>query len=344
MGKNQMVKHFLFSICALVMMVGLCERSTAASMLGDDEPVGLFQTLVEQNQQKMVKVFGAGAGQVDSFATGILVSGDGHVLTSQGVFLDGQQVRVVLNDGSSHSATVIRRNRVYQIALLKIDVETPDHFALSSDPVGEKGDWVLALTNAFKVADKDEPVSATAGIISLRTELEARLSQRDVAYDGQLVLIDAITSNPGAAGGAVITADNRLVGMVGKVISSSETNTRINYAVPSSVLLSFFNDEQKPEEEAESNPVGNADFGIVLFKMGGRSDPAYVDRVRSGSAAEKAELQPDDMIVSMAGEKIGTVKEYESVVKTLRANEEILIIVKRGVDLLRIQITPQEKK
>ena len=356
---NQMQDHSLFVRLDFWKSVRLCARAATGLLLlacllsvpdveaaPQERSGGLFQKLVDQNQPKMAKVFGAGAGRVDAFATGLIVSEQGHVLTSQGVFLDGREVNVVLNDGSEYQATVIRRNRVYQIALLKIAAETPEYFELSKDPVGEKGDWVLALTNAFRVADKDEPVSATAGIISLRTELEARLTTRDVAYDGQLVLIDAITSNPGAAGGAVITADSGLVGMVGKVISSSETNTRLNYAVPSSVLLSFLNDEQS--EEMVKDPVetatGNADLGIVLFKLGGRSDPAYVDRVRRGTPAAKAKLRPDDMIVSIAGEKIGTVKEYESAVKSLRAGEEIFIIIKRGTEILRLPITPQERK
>ena len=119
------------------------------------------------------------------------------------------------------------------MALLKISpTEELDCFSLSDSDVGQKGDWVIALSNAFKVASKSEPVSAMIGVISLRSSIEARLNQRDVAYKGPLVLIDAITSNPGASGGAVVTFDGDLVGMVGKLINSSETNTRLNYAVP----------------------------------------------------------------------------------------------------------------
>ena len=317
---------------------------TASSEIGNENEGGLFQQLVNANQPKMVKVFGAGAGRVDAYATGIIVSDDGQILTSQGVFLDGQQVRVVLNDGSNHQATVLRRSRVHQLALLRIAHPTPEFFELSADPVGKKGDWVLALTNAFKVADKDEPVSATAGIISLRTGMEARLTKRDVAYDGEMVLIDAITSNPGAAGGAVITADSQLVGMVGKVINSSETNSRINYAVPSSLLATFVSGEEVAEKPADQKPAGNADLGIKLFKLGGRSDPAYVDRVKRGSPAAEAGIEVDDMVVSIDGEKISSVKDYEAMMKNIRADEEVFIIVKRGVELLRLPITPRGKQ
>lgn len=306
---------------------------------------GFFQTLAAEAQTKMVKVFGAGAGRVDSFATGIIVSEDGKIITTQGVFLDGREVRVVTSDGVSHPATILRRNRISQMALLQIDRGTPEHFKLSTEAVGDKGDFVVALTNAFKVADHEEPLSATAGVISLRSSIQAWLNKRDLAYAGELVLIDCITSNPGAGGGAVIMGDGNLVGMVGKVINSSETNTRLNYAIPSSVLLEFVNGTLKEETQKETVEAGgNAELGIVLFKLGGRSDPAYIDRVRRGTPAKKAGLKPDDMVVQLGGEKITTVKAYGEALSKLRAGEEIFIIVKRGRELKRIAITPTEKK
>lgn len=331
---------------ALTVLLALMISSLATHAFSQDADVqtSFIQQTIEATQPKMVKVYGAGAGRVEGFATGILISGDGKILTSQGVFLDGRQVKVVLANGAEYQATIMKRDRVYQLALLKIQAETPDHFELSAEPVGEKGDWVVALCNAFKVADKDEPVSATLGIISLRTTMEARLTKRDVAYLGELVLIDAITSNPGSAGGAVVTADGRLVGLVGKIINSSETNTRLNYAVPSSVLAKFV--EGKTDAIVATKPVEvsqKADIGVVLFKFGGRRNPAYIDRIIRGSPAAKSKLKTDDMIISIGGNKIGTVKDYANVLETLRPDEEVLMIVKRGVEMVRIRITPRAK-
>lgn len=329
-------------VIAMMVVFGLVAKASA-----QEDTNSFVQKTIDAAQLKMAKIYGAGAGNVDGFATGIVVSDDGKVLTTQGVILDGKRVRVVLADGSSHIATILKRDRIRQIALLKIQAETPNFYELSDKPVGEKGDWVFALSNAFKVADKEEPVSATLGIISLRTTIEARLTKRDVAYKGEMVLIDAITSNPGAAGGAVVKADGNLVGMIGKVISSSETNTRLNYAVPSSALLAFVEGKENSVEDAKeptAEVAKNAELGIVLFKFGGRSNPAYIDRVRRGSPAATAKLKTDDMIIAIAGNKIGSVRDYNSTVETLRPDEEILMIVKRGVEILRIRITPTAKK
>ena len=334
---------WLFAILALLSFTTLTETCFSQD--------NFLPQLIKSCQPKMAKIIGAGAGRVDGYASGILVSSDGLILTSQGVFLDGMQVRVELSDGESYPATILRRNRTLQLALLKIEANRDlDFFQLSDKPVSEKGDWVVALSNAFKVANESEPMSAMIGIISLRSSIEARLNDRDVAYKGPLVLIDAITSNPGAGGGAVVNAKGQLVGMIGKLINSSETNTRINYAVPSSTLKQFT--ENKIEQAAttmastESSKVllGQADLGIVLFSMGSRNDPAYIDRVRRGSPAAKLRLKPDDLVVALDGVQIGTVQEYQKTVERLTPDVEVTIVVKRGSKLQRMEITPGKKK
>jgi len=307
--------------------------------------------LIEQCQPKMAKIVGAAAGRVDGYASGIVVGADGLILTSQGVFLDGSQVRVELSDGESYSATILRRDRTLQLALLKIEHDRElDFFQLTDQAIGEKGDWVVALSNAFKVANQAEPMSAMMGIISLRSTIEARLNDRDVAYKGPLILIDAITSNPGASGGAVINAQGQLVGMIGKLINSSETNTRINYAVPNAILKQFV-DGQLPEmgsadltTDSDAETSGQADLGIVMFAVGSPNDPAYIDRVQRGTPAAKLRLKPDDLIVAVDGVQVGSVKEYQKVVDRLVPGVEVVLVLKRGSKLLRMEITPQEKK
>ena len=307
-----------------------------------------LQSTIDGAQPAMVKVFGAAAGKVEGVATGFAVSKDGLVLTSQGVFLDGKRVRVVLADGSSYTASILKRDRQRQLALLKIDAELSNWFELSEKSIVQQGDWVVAICNAFKVADKAEPISATLGIVSLQSEMDAKLSKRDYAFRGELFLIDAITSNPGAAGGAVLTADGRLAGLVGKIINSSDTNTRLNYAVPCNVLHAFVNGDEKSSNSvaAEAPEVEKeiGELGIQVFLQGGRKSAAYVDRVRRGSPAAKAGMKADDVIVSINGEKIATVKDFQDTIKTLAVGEEVLLIYKRANQLVRQKLVPVAKR
>ena len=316
------------------------------SVASGQNALSAFDEAIQFAQKRLVKVYGATAGRVDGYSTGIIVSDDGMILTMQGVYLNGRNIRVTMSDGTQHQASVIRRNRELQLALLRIEHPTQEYFQLTDQDIGEKGDWVVALSNAFKVADGVEPMSVNLGVISLRTTIEARLNPRDVAYRGPLVLIDAITSNPGAGGGAVVTIDNRLVGMIGRVINSSETNTRLNYAVPNAVLKAFVDGtlESSAEPTLVKRSDKKAELGIRLFRLGGRQSPAYIDRVVPNTPASEAKLRPDDLVISLAGEKIGTVREFDKAMETIEPGQEIIIIVKRGLQLIRIPMTTIEKK
>lgn len=310
------------------------------------QPSNFVQSTIEKSQPAMVKVVGASAGRVQGATTGFIVSDDGLIISVQGVYLDGKRVQVILSDGNKHVASILKRDRRRQLALLKIQTKTPNYFQLADRPIVEQGDWVVAVCNAFKVADKDEPISATLGIVSLQTKMEAKLSKRDYAFWGEMFLIDAITSNPGAAGGAVLTVDGRLAGMVGKIINSSETNTRLNYAVPCDVLKKFVDGDPKldlTDATENKNGVSEAlpgELGIKIFRLGGKNGPAYVDRLKRGSVAAKAKMKTDDLIVSIDGEKIGNVKDFDEAAKKMKAGQEVLVIYKRGSKLVRARLIP----
>lgn len=313
------------------------------SLNAQNELNGVFREAIAASQKRVVKIFGAGAGRVEGYASGIIVSNDGKIVTMQGVFLDGQQVRVTLHDGTIHQARVLKRDREQQIALLKIDLETPDFFELSEQSVGGKGDWVVTVSNAFKVADKREPLSVNLGIISLETSMTASMASGDIAFKGDMVLIDAITSNPGAAGGAVVTMDGKLVGMIGKIITSSETNTRINYAVPNASIKTFIEGEIVQVAETPEKSTKPADLGLRLFRIGGNREPAYIDRVRSKGPAGEVGLRPDDLVISLSGAKIATIKDFDDALKKIAPGDEVIVVVKRGESLLRVVMTAVEK-
>ena len=181
------------------------------------------------------------------------------------------------------------------------------------------------------------------GVISLRTSISVKQGRREIVYDGPLILIDAITSNPGAGGGAVVTAQGDLVGMIGKVIESNETNTRLNYAVPQENLYNFLHGLTDPAIASTSENKQKCDLGLRLFRLDGNKSPAFVDRVTRGGPAGTAGIKPDDLIISIAGETIGNIADYNEVVDLLVPNEEIVIVVKRRNDLLRVKVVPAVK-
>ena len=231
--------------------LALALSAYSLSVHADDSADDPVEKAIHIAQQRVVKTYGAKVGRTPGYASGVIVSRDGKILTANGVYLNGQRVRVVLPDGSAHTATIERRSRELQLAVLQIEAKTPQYFDLSQAAEIEKGDWVLTVTNAFKIADGAEELSTSLGIVSLKTRLEARRGTQRFPYEGEVLLIDSITSNPGAPGGAVISANGQLVGIIGPNLESGSTGTRINYAIPVAVVRQFF-------EGKSLQPVVNA--------------------------------------------------------------------------------------
>lgn len=304
---------------------------------------GAFADAVAVAQKRTVKIYGAGIGRSPGYGTGLIVSAGGEILTANGVYLSGQTLRVTLADGKTHEATLVRRSQELQTALLKIDAPTPDYFDLADMPASEQGDWILAVSNAFKVADGDEPLSVNIGVLSLRMKLDARRGLQDFPYEADVLLYDAITSNPGAAGGAVVTAEGKLLGMIGRVIEAKSTNTRLNYAVPVDLLGKFVRGEETTPMVA-AVPGNKSDLGIRLFALGGRKAPAYIDRIIPGSPAAAAGLKSDDLVVSIGGQVVRDSGEFRRIAESLAIGQEVVVEVKRKNDLVSVKLTPVADK
>jgi len=79
-------------------------------------------------------------------------------------------------------------------------------------------------------------VSVLHGVIEARTDLPRRRGAFELSYSGDVYVVDAITNNPGAAGGAILTYNGKLLGMIGKQVRNAKTNTWVNYSLPIDVL------------------------------------------------------------------------------------------------------------
>lgn len=329
---RQSIARFLLSILIV---------SSASVRAQEPTDNGPFADAVALAQKRVVKIYGATIGRSPGYATGIIVSPDGQIITASGIHLSEGQVRVTMPDGSIQQAEVVRRSNSLQTALLKVGVPTPDFFAISPQPAAKKGDWVLAVSNAFKVAEGSEPLSVNIGVLSLRVRLDARRGYTDFPYEDDVFLIDAITSNPGAAGGAVVNSQGELVGLIGKVIEGKTTGTRLNYAVPADLLQKFVNGEEQPAPAVAQAPMGGkGELGIRLFALGGRKAPAYIDRVLPGSPAAEAGLKNDDLVVSINGEVVRDAGDFRRITETLIAGVEVTLEVKRKNDLISVRVKP----
>jgi len=305
-----------------------------------------FRDAMDYAQKRCVRLYGGGAGREHGYATGLLVSPDGLILTAQGIYLGSDSLRAVLPDGRRCEAKEVRRSEKLQAALLQVEAKTPLYFNLADEARVEQGDWVFAVSNTFNVAAANEPLSVCLGVVSLRAEMEARHRKQDVPYEGEMLLVDAITSNPGSPGGAVCTLDGKLVGMIGKLFQSVNTRTRINYAVPADMLRRFVegkDDKEEtppPVEPAEPPPGQGAYVGIRLFKLSGDKAPAFVDAVAPGSPAQAAGIRKDDLLLTIGQEVVRNCRECDEALARLRPGQEVKVMLKRGMTIQSLMLTP----
>jgi len=332
--------------------------------------------VAREANQKLVKLYGAGGFKgLPSYGTGILVSPDGYILTVNNHILTTQDLRVRLADGRFfHNCKVVAREPDLDVALIKIDDKAVDklaHFNISqaaTAPLAQNGDWVLAFSNQFQIATGNEPMSVQRGTIQAYTELRGRRGIFQAPYNGEVYFIDAIICNPGAAGGAVTNRRGELVGIIGREIKNTLSDTWINYAIPIQAKVELlFEDKEKAvmvsladfvrkgmdgtykisKGRPKDREAGDGYTGIVLVPNVVQVTPAYVEEVIPNSPAAKAGLRPDDQIVYVDGELVQSIKAFKEIVKYAQPGNELVLEVQRGNRLatvrLKVEKHPQIK-
>lgn len=313
--------------------------------------------------RRVVKLYGAGIGDERGYATGTVVSSDGLVVTALGLFLETVNLRAVAPDGHVYHAECVYRDEYRQLALLQLDrhpenADTDASVDQQMAPIQleafkpaegaglRAGDWVFSVGNNFKVADGDEPVSVLKGIVSARTRIDALHGGEPFPFRGDVYVLDALTSTPGAPGSALIDLDGRWVGLIGKIVTARQTNTFLNYAYPIEEVKAFLRDAKAGANAATRPAVVDAPagyHGIRLSKIAYRRQLPFVQSVAAGSPAAAAGVKPDDLIVSANGTAIPHARVFNELGERLHAGDELSLIVKRGEQLVPIRFKLMEQ-
>lgn len=327
------------------------QSCSAAPSVAATSPSDVLETTLA----KVVKIYGSGGvHNLEGYGTGLLVSPSGHIVTVWSHLLDSGDVNVVLNDGRRFSAKFLKGDTVRDLAVLKIDGENLElpYFDLRAIADVDPGTRVLAFSNMFKVASGDEPVSVVHGVIAARVRLSARRGAYGAAYEGPVYIVDAVTNNPGAAGGALTTLDGRLIGMIGRELRNTDSNTWVNYAVPlaqlrgpiGEIIAGRFTPPPPKSEEANSPHFTTIDLGLVMVPDVVYRTPAYVDAVVPGSPAGKAGVMTEDLIVFINDELVQSNRTLKSIVGRLEPGDSIRLVVRRKEKLVPLELRVPQRR
>jgi S1-C subfamily serine protease len=309
---------------------------------------GSLQDTIRATQQKVVKIYGAGGVRgLEAYQTGIIISPEGHVLTALSYVLDTDELTVVLDDGRHFTAEQLGIDQVAELAVLKLPLEseTVPAFNLSDAAMAQVGDRVLALSNLYNIAAGDEPVSVLQGVVTAIAPLAARRGSFVSNYRGNVYIVDAAANNPGAAGGALVDWQGRLLGVLGKELKSSATGAWLHYALPIGEIASAV-DRLRAGETIESGagrplavePITLTELGLVLVPDVLPRTPPYIDTVFPDSPAARAGLRPDDLVVDVAGESTASCKSVGEVMARQERFDELKLSVLRDGELIEVNL------
>src|SRR5947209_17039976 len=228
--------------------------------------------------------------------SGVIVSGDGYILTNNHVIDSADDVKVELTDGRTLSAKVVGTDKPSDLALLKVNDSNLHPLALGNSDAVEVGDVVLAVGNPLNLGQ-----TVTMGIISAK----GRSTRVGDGYEDFLQTDAPI--NHGNSGGALVNTKGELVGINSQIMSPSDGNIGIGFAIPANMARHVM------EQLRTKGKVTRAQLGVSVQNV--TSDMAanlglkhpggvIVGSVTAGSAADRAGVKQGDVITALNGEAV----------------------------------------
>ena len=263
--------------------------------------------------------------------------------------LDTDFITVHLDNGQKLEAKLWGADPRLELAVLRIDDEDVPYFNLRASKTADAGTQVLAFSNLYGVATGNEPASVQHGVVAAVSHLQARRGVFETPYKGIVYILDAVTNNPGASGGALTNRRGELLGMLGKELRNARNNTWLNYAIPVSEFAEtvgkIVNDEFIPPDlRGDTQPKAEQPLtldllGIVLVPDVLERTPPFIDEVRPGSTAEKAGLLPDDLVLFVNDHRlIQSCKGFIEELQFIDRDDPVKLTVIRGQELVEFDL------
>jgi len=336
----------LLAAASLVAAFGLMPMNDSARNSAQGAEL---REVIRKVQPKIVKIQGAGGYRgLEPYQSGFLFSADGYILTVWSYVLDTDYITVTLDDGRKfEEVKLVAADPRIELAVLKIEGEDLPHFDLAKTATVEAGTRVLAFSNMFGVAVGDEEASVLHGVVSVVTKLNARRGAFATPYDGPAYIVDAMTNNPGAAGGALVDYRGDLLGMLGKELRHSQSNIWLNFAIPAAELRATAEEiragkyvRKAPEAAAAKidQPQTLDLLGIVLIPDVLERTPPFVDAVMPGSPAAAAGIRPDDQLLFINNRITQSCAAVRNELDQIHRVDPVKATLLRGQELIEITL------
>lgn len=265
--------------------------------------------------------------------SGFIISADGDILTNNHVVEGADEVVVKLSDRRQLVAKVVGTDPLSDVALIHIDAKDLPAVKIGNLDQLRVGEWVLAIGSPFGFEH-----SVTAGIVSAKG--------RSLATDQYVPFIQTdVAINPGNSGGPLFNLRGEVVGINSQIFSRSGGYMGLSFAIPMDTVM------QTIKQLRDKGHVARGWLGVVVQEVDrglaesfglDKPEGALVARVTEDSPADKAGLEPGDVIVAFDGETVTNSGSLPALVGRTTPGKSVELGIIRNGDRKTLSITPGE--
>jgi len=289
--------------------------------------------------------------------TGIILSGDGYILTNNHVVSGAQRVTVSLSDKRRYQAEVVGIDPTTDLAVIRVAASSLPAARLGDSDDARVGEWVLAVGNPGFGDAETLDFTVTSGIISAKGRPLQALGQ---AFDlddpsADFTIEDFIQTdaaiNPGNSGGPLVSLSGMVIGINTAIATSTGFNQGYGFAVPANLARRVARDlirhgrVRRPllgVSIAEIDPEDAEVYGLPSIAG------ALVQDFAAESPAETAGMRRHDVIVAVDGRTVERVGHLQRVIAQREPGDTVRISIFRygntmdfAVRLAEARLRPQ---
>lgn len=270
---------------------------------------------------------------VSGLGSGFIVKSDGVILTNAHVVDKADVVTVKLTDKREFQAKVVGVDKLTDVAVLKIDAKDLPTVHIGNTKNSNVGDWVVAIGSPFGFDN-----TVTAGIISAKS--------RALPDEGYVPFLQTdVAINPGNSGGPLFNLNGEVIGINSQIYSRSGGYQGLSFAIPIDVAMGI---EQQLLEKGKVSRgrlgIGVQSINQDLANSFGLPSPsgALVSNIEKNGPADKAGLEPGDVIVKFNGQTIDRSSDLPPIVASVKPGSQVNVEVWRNKQVKKLTVRIDE--
>jgi putative serine protease PepD len=304
---------------------------------GDDPPAATADrapassSLSARQQGDVAAIYKAASPAVVSIragggsGTGFVVDRDGTIVTNAHVVGDSERVEVQFADDRTVTGEVSGVDTSSDLAVVRVDPDRAGSLTaleLADSDTVRTGQLAVAIGSPFGL-----PQTATSGIVSGT----GRHIQAPDGFQIDSVIQTDAPINPGNSGGPLLDASGRVIGVNSQIATggTSQGNVGIGFAVPSNTVSDVI-----PRLE-QGETIRRAYLGVSTAEANGGAE---VREATAGGPAARAGIRAGDLIVTVAGERIGDPDDVAAAIQDRRPGDSVEIEVRRDGELRTLDV------